>query len=592
MQSVILYKNSGFNSYNIPDSETLLNRVTHFSVPSLDIITDRFLNYIAVKSTESDIKDVDFAKVGNCFYAVTGYNPYNSCTDTWVLMLSPQPILTAGLSNLQVADGITERIHISKNADDDGIWPEEDELMRPSMPMEIDTEFLGSNLATVYATYVETTLDYEAMADDDTGITYTDSVSGESVCVPQTIAEKSETQFRMVENYGGSSPISHGAGAQAGTKIVRFMNESNVAIDVKVREGIAKAFSLGVENAGIVNKAKLPVTRGNSNVIVQTYDTGTTRKVAKLESVPFEYTSSLDYMYDEDVRNRKINYNNFCKYGIMSASGEKMECDVATIIGDGIAPKITEWDDPHLDGKPYFRFHRVNGSTSFEGFWQNCISGLQWKQTPMIYTEKQGSALDKISYDMDATISAHQRERQVVSSTIGAVKGVVQGAAQGFMTGGIAGAIAGGGLAGVEAGVNATYDKMEYRDSRLKAATDYALSQNVVQPQVQFPYNSETVRDFMGNGVLVYRYKYTAYDISRIDKLLTMYGYKITKDLEITDFFTRPQFNYIKAHGVSFTGNFPQWLLDECAKQVEGGVRVWHILPNVSAYTDNEPDPT
>ena len=64
-----------------------------------------------------------------------------------------------------------------------------------------------------------------------------------------------------------------------------------------------------------------------------------------------------------------------------------------------------------------------------------------------------------------------------------------------------------------------------------------------------------------------------------------MYGYRYTKFVEASDFSTRAKFNYVQASGVSVTG-LPKWFADGVAEQLMGGVRVWHVLPDVSAYTD------
>ena len=71
----------------------------------------------------------------------------------------------------------------------------------------------------------------------------------------------------------------------------------------------------------------------------------------------------------------------------------------------------------------------------------------------------------------------------------------------------------------------------------------------------------------------------------RIDKLLTMYGYKKTKALEATDFSNRQYFNYVEA-AVS-VGNLPRWWADGISAQLANGVRIWHVKPNSSYYANN-----
>ena len=65
-----------------------------------------------------------------------------------------------------------------------------------------------------------------------------------------------------------------------------------------------------------------------------------------------------------------------------------------------------------------------------------------------------------------------------------------------------------------------------------------------------------------------------------------MYGYRYTKALETIDFVTRKHFNYVKAAAVS-VGGHAAWINDGIAEQLKTGVRVWHVLPNNSYYTNN-----
>jgi hypothetical protein len=66
-----------------------------------------------------------------------------------------------------------------------------------------------------------------------------------------------------------------------------------------------------------------------------------------------------------------------------------------------------------------------------------------------------------------------------------------------------------------------------------------------------------------------------------------MYGYKHTVPIETSLLTNRVKFNYIQARGVSI-GNkeLPKWMRDGVALQFASGVRIWHQLPDISAYTD------
>lgn len=118
--------------------------------------------------------------------------------------------------------------------------------------------------------------------------------------------------------------------------------------------------------------------------------------------------------------------------------------------------------------------------------------------------------------------------------------------------------------------------------------SEYGFDQTVVAPEVHFP-RSESIRDFVGNGVMVYRLRYHPVDLTRLDKKLTMYGYKTTDVLEKSFFTNRQYFNFVQCSSVSLGGDFPMYIRERAAQQLTGGVRVWHVKPNVSYYTSGNP---
>ena len=101
---------------------------------------------------------------------------------------------------------------------------------------------------------------------------------------------------------------------------------------------------------------------------------------------------------------------------------------------------------------------------------------------------------------------------------------------------------------------------------------------------------SNVYMDLFGEGILLYRYKYSKADVKRIDKLLTMYGYKVTKELEKKDFTSRQYFNYIECSSLSVKakGNYNTIAVaDGISKQLQVGTRLWHVKPDSSHYANN-----
>ena len=136
----------------------------------------------------------------------------------------------------------------------------------------------------------------------------------------------------------------------------------------------------------------------------------------------------------------------------------------------------------------------------------------------------------------------------------------------------------------------AQFDKTQleekYAYNASKELQELRIANTIVAPDVHFP-NSETLRDFLGNGIYVIQYRPKTSDRQKMDKILTMYGYKDSKVLEVSDFSGRSKFNYVKANSVSIGNkNVPKWVREAAAAQLSAGVRVWHQLPDVTAYTD------
>lgn len=165
---------------------------------------------------------------------------------------------------------------------------------------------------------------------------------------------------------------------------------------------------------------------------------------------------------------------------------------------------------------------------------------------------------------------------------------------QGGNIGGAVGGIisAGAGIAGamVNAGITQdaiNFNRSQYLREREVEADQYAISQLSIAPEISIAPSAGCLRDFVGNTYLVYRYHPTATDTARIDKLLTMYGYKDTVPLTADLFGNRTYFDYVRASGITIGGDIVMWKKALISAQLNTGVRVWHVKPNPSHYADN-----
>lgn len=309
----------------------------------------------------------------------------------------------------------------------------------------------------------------------------------------------------------------------------------------------------------------------------------------------------------------------------MTTAGNSMEAKPEELMSTEGTPTIDFGADPRPSGKPYYRFHSINGDTDF---WRNCIAGSQWANVPFVYQGASGTALNRLNYENQRYIenvanqySGAKRQQQAVETNQtldfqrqmqnqslwsmlsgAAIAGANVGAGN---VSGAAGAFQNSFPGGTALGIAQAYNQQQTQNAQV----DYTLDSNQLQamyeaqrenelsqlyvnnlvytPTVQFPYNADILRDVKENGVLIYKYRLSDADVSRLDRILTMYGYKETETLTTGNFNRRSKFDYVSCATIS-VGGLPKWYNDGIAAQLKAGIRIWHILPTPSAYNDNE----
>ena len=545
-----LFKNTGFNAVNIPDSPALLASVgSPVTVPALEILQERFLSSIRVKATWATVEDVDYCKVGDFYYMVDGVHMLNG--DTAELALLPDFITSAGGPGaLTFIDGLTERVHVSN--DTYGKYNEYDELMAPAEPLHLDKYTIVPG--DTFTDLIESTVELSAVGASQDALTYTDTVSGETVTVPQNVPITAPTDFTI----GGSSV----------TGFTAIFNGT----DATIKEGVQRARSLGAESA-IIAHYKLPTAYGTPSGSLGWFGQIDGKDISQSINLPFRYGSYTP-------NNLKVLYSDFTKYGLLSVAGNKVEFDPADIYDGGTSPTLRIVTDPRADGKPYFRYKTYLGDNSLNMFFTNSVAGANWEQVPLIYTEKSGGAIDRLEFEASQSEDLKRAYQEASSQIFGSMG---QGISSG-MHGGPVGALAGGISGVITGGMSAIQVAREYEDRARMETLKYATGSLIIKPDLQFPYNANTLRESLGNGVVCYRYCYSENDLKRVDKILTMYGYKHCKAVESTDFTGRQYFNYVKAHGVEVTGSIPRWWCEGISAQLNAGTRVWHVAPSPSYY--------
>ncbi|MCD8211796.1 MAG: hypothetical protein LUC17_02060 [Oscillospiraceae bacterium] len=593
MYDVTIYHNTGFNKVNIPDSPSLLTSFSHTNLQSTDLMQNRWISAIAVAANYETLEDVDYCQISSMFYFVDGVEM--TSPDVGVLSLTPDFITSAGgPAALTFLDGITERHHVTD--DTFGLYTEDDPLLIPSNPLTIaDGGYQFSDNSDNYV-FMEASIDVPKLGDATDGnvytATYNDPETGEIQTTEVTVPKVPALEAYRYTLAGMYDPDNLKQVRVPGTA---FFDPSNAA----VVEGIARARELGVESA-IISQWLIP---GSA---VSNYGETDEGFVGSLTGAKTEASVNLPYIY-ATVKNNRLLYGDLNKYVIVSiASGNSAEFKPEDIYNNDTAPVVVMITDPRPEGNPYFRFKYYLKSSS--NFFANCIKGMTWQSAPLVWTNKSGSEIDVTKFTTDMQLKRREASYNVLSAygaeggsgatgaakTLGAAvnRGVtgLLGAGVEFVTGLF------GNPQDTQNMQNVTQflergdiDKIkgDFAASAYQELQNLGLGNSVIAPEISFPRN-EGIRDFVGNGIYVYRYRPTDADISKLDKVLTMYGYKHTAPLEASFFTNRTYFNYVKADGVT-VGNtsLPMWMKEGIAAQFSAGIRFWHVQPNPEYYTNN-----
>lgn len=420
--------------------------------------------------------------------------------------------------------------------------------------------------------------------------------------------------------------------------------------DEQVISGIAKARGLGVEN-GIIAQYTVPnqfLSLGTgtydgrfsvgSGLNSQFQITGAT-------NVNGVYGTSHEFWIDyresgDDIQNLRLLVGDMNKFGLVSvASGNSFEArpeDLKNSPSDFDAPSVIMMADPRENGKPYYRFEHINGDDS--NFARGIVAGANWQNAPITQFGNAGYEKDIIKMRNQYNLEREQRTADVWGNIINASANLLSGGASGSsgftshsgssrstsnsnnqsynrpfmgagryshgfgtsetnantyasannMTGNYNVGLNMIGTAGqyVSTLTNGLISMHMAKKQRLNELEAFALDAFTVAPAIVFPRIPGLV-DFIGNGVLIYRYHPTRKDLARLDKVLNAFGYAHTKMLELSDFSNRSRYNYVMASGVKINCNIAKFVREAAQDQIAMGVRVWHRKPDNDYATAN-----
>lgn len=599
-------------------------------------------------------------------------------TESARLSLLPDFITSSGGlkdPSFTILDGITDRATVAKSDDTWGAYTEEDPLLTPNNALQLVTEWetvpandaFGERLGIAGdPVFIESTIDFADQLLNSEGKEYKDE-SGGTCTVPKTYTNRNRTEYSI---QGSDEEWSNGTALYNRDDTTALTPDGEGTSDFKrcysnvevIKEGMAQVRALGVEG-GIINQWTVPksmigaIEVSDSKKYPDDYTaTGSSTSVSATDTVYTKVTGATGTITPGSTlasgyaspKNLRVMYGKNNSYGIMTTAGNSMEAKPEELMSTEGTPTIDFGADPRPSGKPYYRFHSINGDTDF---WRNCIAGSQWANVPFVYQGASGTVLNRLNYENQRYIEnvanqyagakrqqqavetnqALEAQRQLQNAGIGGMfgnaissgfgasnaigsspsVGSILGMGSSNVTvdaryvGGLIGSAINSFANGMSAGIGQAYNQQQMQNAQV----DYTLDSNQLQamyeaqrenelsqlyvnnlvytPTVQFPYNADILRDVKENGVLIYKYRLSDADVSRLDRILTMYGYKETETLTTGNFNRRSKFDYVSCATIS-VGGLPKWYNDGIAAQLKAGIRIWHILPTPSAYNDNE----
>ena len=529
--------------------------------------------------------------------------------------------------------------------EDPFISPAETMIIEPEKPDFIE-QGLSPLVANRSAIIMEATVDLFKMKDKDllialqfdkivdpiTGtVTTVDGVDVpamiglEQTFVNQTVSmlkEDDSSGYSSQDHYQASAPAVQYTIANADSLPFRELSGSTVQVDVDwLPDALSTVRGLGVDSA-IIAQYAVPfymvestnfALRGTGQQAKYTGDVSSLIGSCRVISSTLPFTPAS---YPNNIMNKRLLYGENCKYHIISlASGNEASFLPEEIYeSNSSSPRIVLRVDPRATGCPYFRFATYRNVSCVpneqnadpDSFFINAVKGLEWQNVPLIYQGASGSLLNQYKFEASRAVKDESMLHDTLTygyNSFANKFNLGTNIAGGVLTA-VGAAITGRtGLAGASVGgMVSDYGDYLMNAEKLAIDRDHAvksfaiekgaemqallINNQVVAPTMNFPI-SEGIRDFVGNECLVYRTIYTPNDVLRIDKILTMYGYKHTTPIENSFLTNRSKFNYIQAAGVQINNlNIPKWLREGVAAQFATGLRIWHVLPDPAIYTN------
>lgn len=595
---------------NRPDSIALLrSSATATSTFSIDCLP-------LTGPIEITVAKIDATNIDTASYAILKYdgdvNTYIAFVrgrvpispDAYMLTLQLDGYLTCKNKGITKIEGITERVHVPKSDDTFGAFIEDDPYLGCAEPLEVEEELkytgTGYNGDDAY-NVVAANIDLNLLGLDlyTRAFTTTDDVTSETVTYPVAPAIRTSYTTSGGATYDTTSkkqtmtvPIDTGGATFSYSEFNVPSVDYFDSDEQTVNDGMTKAHSLGISD-GIIAQYSIPKS------FIGTSPAHSQGRYSKVSGGDFNLTgahdaspttdSALDFIYDNTVQNKRLLCGDMNKYGLTAiATGENVEVRPEDLKAGGASasPTIELFVDPREKGCPMFKFSEINGRSDM---WRGVVSGMQWQNVPLVNMYQAGWEKSTMHWKNDGKLLSEQYETENYKNVINTLSGIAQNAMGLMSERGQQQSVVGIGQSVIQGYGNIINQRldMSYAASARQVEANMIVLDNILTaPTMRFP-TVPSLREAVGNGVLVYRYHPTSKDLARLDKILNMYGYRVTKTLELSDFSNRSRYNYVKASGVHITCNLPSYIVEQAEADIMAGVRIWHVAYDGNYSTVN-----
>lgn len=357
-----------------------------------------------------------------------------------------------------------------------------------------------------------------------------------------------------------------------------------------------------------------------------------------MSQFPYEYTIS-----GYTVKNKKCFSTYRCFTLASLASGDSVTKAPYELYKSGDNyPSLYMWADPCSTGKPYCRFKYIKNNPVL---WVDAVKGLQWQSSQIVIEGASGSVWNSLStsfanQQIDRDLSqqlfnkgiaeqgrlidasnvalqqqsleyglkqkGYERVKNMLSeikpgsngymsmesigklgdNVMGAYYDTKQAMIQSQLLTNSLGRLE---LAGESDEASYNFAKTDADIARNKNGIELLKNNNVVAPNVSFS-PEQNLGLYGYNYFILYEIRKSDEDLKSEDMYYQRFGYNgLHRPLTNQCFKERLHYNYVQAFDINLKGLYNMGSRVEAAAiaQLNGGVRVWRELPNVSAYDTN-----